>query len=241
MFKFATNKFNGGGGNSSSHQNNNANNSKSMSLDSNSQQQQQQQQQHHSSHSRDEAHQLPNINMSNAAASSRRRQLIQKDLFAFNKIADKGFPSKPSAMDFDRKLKLLAIGTKNGDIRIYGSPGTQQQQLSCYQDVHPFPIQRILFIQGQHQLITVSERVQRNDLTNKSEPHLFLVLWQIPHSPVTASAATGGGEQTATVSQGASYLVEKIKEFELEPEVINGSRLSAITLLNDNSHMFLGM
>lgn len=47
---------------------------------------------------------------------SRRR--LQKDLFAFSKIADKGFPSKPSAMDYDKKLRLLAIGTKNGDIRM---------------------------------------------------------------------------------------------------------------------------
>jgi lethal(2) giant larvae protein len=220
MFKFATNKFNGGGGGSGNNNNisNNSNNSKSHSLDTSSVQ--------------NNELQLPNISISNAAAQSRRRQIIHKDLFAFNRIADKGFPSKPSAMDYDKKLKLLAIGTKNGDIRIYGSPGSNQQQLSCYQDVHPFPIQRILFIQGHHQLITLSERIQRNDMTNKGEPHLFLVLWQIP--------VVHNNDTTQQSAAAASYLVEKIKEFELEPEVINGSRLSAITLLNDNSHMFLG-
>jgi len=222
MFKFATNKFNGGGGGGSGNNNNisnNSNNSKSHSLDTSSVQ--------------NNELQLPNISISNAAAQSRRRQIIHKDLFAFNRIADKGFPSKPSAMDYDKKLKLLAIGTKNGDIRIYGSPGSNQQQLSCYQDVHPFPIQRILFIQGHHQLITLSERIQRNDMTNKGEPHLFLVLWQIP-------VAHNNDTTQQSSAAAASYLVEKIKEFELEPEVINGSRLSAITLLNDNSHMFLG-
>ena len=189
MFKFATNKFNGGGGGVSGNS---------------------QQANSHSSRVDDGSSQHSN------SAASRRRQ-IQKDLFAFNKIADKGFPSKPSAMDYDKKLKLLALGTKNGDIRIYGAPGTQQQQLSCYQDVHPFPIQRILFVQGQHQLITLSERVHRNDQTNKGESLLYLVLWQIPNE----------------IKAQQSNLVEKIKEYQLDPKAINGTKLSAMTLLND--------
>lgn len=199
MFKFATNKFNvGGGGGGGSNANSSGNNTS-------------------------QSQQRSEESGSSSSQASRRR-LLQKDLFAFNKIADKGFPSKPSAMDYDRKLKLLALGTKSGDIRIYGAPGTQQQQLSCYQDVHPFPIQRILFIQGQHQLITLSERVHRNDQTNKGESLLYLVLWQIP------------SEQKLQQSN----LVEKIKEYQLDPKAINGSKLSAMTLLNDNSHLFLG-
>lgn len=153
---------------------------------------------------------------SSSSASARRRCQIQKDLFAYNKIADKGFPSKPSAMDYDRKLKLLAIGTKNGDIRIYGEPGTLQQQLSCYQDVHPFPILRLMFVQGQHQLITLSERIYRNDTTNKGESNLFLVLWQIPNL-AQLEHSTGVG----------SNLVEKVKGNTLK--ITN----SKINLLNE--------
>jgi lethal(2) giant larvae protein len=197
MFKFATNKFNVGGGGGSG-----VNNSQSQT------------QSGHANRA-DEA---------GGSSQASRRRLLQKDLFAYNKIADKGFPSKPSAMDYDRKLKLLALGTKSGDIRIYGAPGTQQQQLSCYQDVHPFPIQRLLFVQGMHQLITLSERVHRNDVTNKGESLLYLVLWQIP------------SEQKLQQSN----LVEKVKEYQLDPKAINGSKLSAMTLLNDNSHLFLG-
>ena len=33
--------------------------------------------------------------------------------------ADHGFPSKPSALAYDPKLKLLAIGTKSGAVRVY--------------------------------------------------------------------------------------------------------------------------
>ncbi|CAF0921351.1 unnamed protein product [Brachionus calyciflorus] len=181
---------------------------------------------HHGSNPTNNTNQLHNNNNNSGktdeSSSSRRRFQIQKDLFAFNKIADKGFPSKPSAMDYDKKLKLLAIGTRNGDIRIYGEPNTLHQQLSCYQDVHPFPIQRILFVQGQYQLITLSERVYRNDMTNKGESHLYLVLWQIP------------------TTMENSNLVEKIKEYQLDPKIVKNTRLSAFTLLNDNSHLFLG-
>ena len=180
---------------------------------------------------------LGGVGAGNSAAASKRRQL-QKDLFAYNKIADKGFPAKPSAMDYDRKLKLIGIGTKNGDIRIYGAPLTAQQQLACYQDIHPFPILRLLFIQGQHQLITLTERTYRNEVSNKGESHLYLVLWQIPNN-LNMSGGGGGGVNSQN-EYPVSNLVEKIKEYALDAKIISGTRLSALTLLNDNSHLFLG-
>ncbi|CAG5134037.1 unnamed protein product [Candidula unifasciata] len=54
---------------------------------------------------------------------SEEREQLKKELFAFQKCVDHGFPSKPSALAYDPKLKLLAIGTKSGAIRIYGTPG----------------------------------------------------------------------------------------------------------------------
>ncbi|BFZ18051.1 hypothetical protein BsWGS_21091 [Bradybaena similaris] len=51
------------------------------------------------------------------------RERIKKELFKFQKCVDHGFPSKPSALAYDPKLRLLAIGTKSGSLRIYGTPG----------------------------------------------------------------------------------------------------------------------
>jgi lethal(2) giant larvae protein len=51
------------------------------------------------------------------------RERLKKELFKFQKCVDHGFPSKPSALAYDPKLKLLAIGTKSGALRIYGTPG----------------------------------------------------------------------------------------------------------------------
>jgi len=151
----------------------------------------------------------------NEENESRRR--LQKDLFAFSKIADKGFPSKPSAMDYDKKLRLLAIGTKNGDIRIYGAPGVQ---LSCYQDV-PFPIQRLLFVQGAGQLISL---VVRNEGVGKGECTYHLILWQVNQ------------QQQQKANQGAAS-VEKVKEYQIEQKL---GRISAMSLLNENTYLFIG-
>ncbi|XP_038069031.1 LLGL scribble cell polarity complex component 2-like isoform X3 [Patiria miniata] len=56
---------------------------------------------------------------------SAERQRLQKELFAFNKTVEHGFPHKPSALAYDPKLKLLAIGTQSGVIKIYGAPGVE--------------------------------------------------------------------------------------------------------------------
>lgn len=227
MFKFAANKL--AGSSSSGHTNNNtAATSTAATTTSTTTTPSKQHHQHHQNAASDAP---PMLTMS-SDATSRRRCQIQKDLFAYNKIADKGFPTKPSAMDYDRKLKLLAIGTRTGEIRVYGEPNSVYQQLSCYQDAHPFPIVRILFVQGQHQLITVSERTQRNDATNRNETHLFLVLWHIPNLSQV--------EYNSTTTNLGSNLVEKVKEYQVEPKIVANTRLSALALLNDNSHLFIG-
>ena len=65
------------------------------------------------------------------------RRRLQKELFGLNKvrlsialndgcyyfslvlqICDRGFPSRPSALAYDSQLKLIAIGTHTGEIRM---------------------------------------------------------------------------------------------------------------------------
>ncbi|KAK3767867.1 hypothetical protein RRG08_059199 [Elysia crispata] len=51
------------------------------------------------------------------------RERLKKELFKFQRCVEHGFPTKPSAMAYDSKLQLLAIGTKSGVIRVFGTPG----------------------------------------------------------------------------------------------------------------------
>lgn len=49
---------------------------------------------------------------------SAKRIKLQKELFAYTKCTDNGFPHKASAIAYDPKLSLLAIGTKLGCVHV---------------------------------------------------------------------------------------------------------------------------
>uniref|UniRef100_A0A336M8J6 CSON012653 protein n=1 Tax=Culicoides sonorensis TaxID=179676 RepID=A0A336M8J6_CULSO len=53
------------------------------------------------------------------------RQKLQKELFAFRKTVQHGFPHKPSALGYDPKRKLMAIGTQTGVLKVFGQPGVE--------------------------------------------------------------------------------------------------------------------
>ncbi|XP_042209122.1 lethal(2) giant larvae protein homolog 1-like isoform X2 [Homarus americanus] len=78
----------------------------------------------------------------------------QKELFAFNKACYHGFPAKPSALAWDPLLRLLAIATKNGQIRIYGTPGVE---LYGQDENSESAITHLIFLQGQCRLVSLCE------------------------------------------------------------------------------------
>ncbi|KAK2584774.1 hypothetical protein KPH14_007097 [Odynerus spinipes] len=53
------------------------------------------------------------------------RQKLQKDLFAFRKTVQHGFPNKPTAFAWDPSLRLMIIGTTSGAIKVFGRPGVE--------------------------------------------------------------------------------------------------------------------
>lgn len=53
------------------------------------------------------------------------REKIKDELFAFKKTAHHGFPHQPSALAFDPRMKLMAVGNKHGCIKVFGAPGVE--------------------------------------------------------------------------------------------------------------------
>uniref|UniRef100_A0A673INT9 LLGL scribble cell polarity complex component 2 n=1 Tax=Sinocyclocheilus rhinocerous TaxID=307959 RepID=A0A673INT9_9TELE len=53
------------------------------------------------------------------------RDKHKQDLYQFNKTVEHGFPHQPSALGFSPSLALLAIGTRSGAIKLYGTPGVE--------------------------------------------------------------------------------------------------------------------
>uniref|UniRef100_A0AAR2JG95 Lethal giant larvae homologue 2 domain-containing protein n=1 Tax=Pygocentrus nattereri TaxID=42514 RepID=A0AAR2JG95_PYGNA len=69
--------------------------------------------------------------------------------FPFVQTVEHGFPNQPSALAYDPKLQLMAIGTKSGAIKVYGAPGVEctglHKETATVTQLHFFPGQgRIL-------------------------------------------------------------------------------------------------
>ncbi|XP_054564803.1 lethal(2) giant larvae protein homolog 1 isoform X3 [Eptesicus fuscus] len=92
------------------------------------------------------------------------REKLKQELFAFNKTVEHGFPNQPSALAFDPELRIMAIGTRSGAVKIYGAPGVEftglHREMATVTQMH--------FLPGQGRLLT---------LLDDSSLHL----WEIVH------------------------------------------------------------
>uniref|UniRef100_G1U484 LLGL scribble cell polarity complex component 1 n=1 Tax=Oryctolagus cuniculus TaxID=9986 RepID=G1U484_RABIT len=75
-----------------------------------------------------------------------------------------GFPNQPSALAFDPELRIMAIGTRSGAVKIYGAPGVEFTGL--HRDTAT--VTQMHFLPGQGRLLT---------LLDDSSLHL----WEIAH------------------------------------------------------------
>ncbi|KAL9956887.1 hypothetical protein ACROYT_G038440 [Oculina patagonica] len=102
-------------------------------------------------------------------SSGHLKDKLGQDLFLFNKAVEHGFPPKPSAIAHDAVLNLLAVGTSNGLLKIYGRPGVElsarHQQETVIQELH--------FLPEQGRIISVCDDGEQNTIhlweVNKKE------------------------------------------------------------------------
>ncbi|XP_072260038.1 LLGL scribble cell polarity complex component 2 isoform X2 [Pyxicephalus adspersus] len=79
------------------------------------------------------------------------RERLKRDLFQFNKTVEHGFPHQPSALGFSDSLRLMAIGTRSGAIKVYGCPGVEFMGLHDENNA----VIKITFIPNQCQIVTL--------------------------------------------------------------------------------------
>ncbi|XP_077285749.1 LLGL domain-containing protein l(2)gl isoform X2 [Arctopsyche grandis] len=84
------------------------------------------------------------------------RQKLQRELFAFRKTVQHGFPNKPSAVAWDPLLRLMAIGTSVGAIKVFGRPGVEfyGQHINANADI---AITQLLFLPGTGKLVSLCD------------------------------------------------------------------------------------
>lgn len=79
------------------------------------------------------------------------RERLKRDLFQFNKTVEHGFPHQPSALGYSPSLRILAIGTRSGAVKLYGAPGVEFMGLHKENNA----VLQIHFLPGQCQLVTL--------------------------------------------------------------------------------------
>ncbi|XP_014387259.1 PREDICTED: lethal(2) giant larvae protein homolog 2 isoform X7 [Myotis brandtii] len=79
------------------------------------------------------------------------RERLKRDLFQFNKTVEHGFPHQPSALGYSPSLRILAIGTRSGAVKLYGAPGVEFMGLHRENNA----VVHIYFLPGQCQLVTL--------------------------------------------------------------------------------------
>ncbi|XP_076808161.1 lethal(2) giant larvae protein homolog 1-like isoform X1 [Clavelina lepadiformis] len=79
------------------------------------------------------------------------REKIKEELYTFKKTVEHGFPHHPCAFAYDPILKLMAIGTKTGAIKVFGGPGIE------FTGIHP-DVNQVLqlhFLHGEGRLVSI--------------------------------------------------------------------------------------
>ncbi|KAF1469650.1 hypothetical protein FQV08_0005573, partial [Pygoscelis antarcticus] len=121
------------------------------------------------------------------------RERLKRDLFQFNKTVEHGFPHQPSALGYSPFLRLMAIGTRSGAIKLYGAPGVEFMGLHEENNT----VMQIHFIPDQCQLVTLLDDnslhlwslKQHSGASELREEHRF-TLKGPPGSPPSATQTT---------------------------------------------------
>ncbi|XP_013142999.1 PREDICTED: lethal(2) giant larvae protein, partial [Papilio polytes] len=85
---------------------------------------------------------------------SAERQKLQNELFAFRKTVQHGFPHRASALAWDPLLRLAALGTATGALKVYGRPGVELYGQHTNPDS---AVTQIHFISGTGRLVSLCD------------------------------------------------------------------------------------
>ncbi|XP_061472152.1 LLGL scribble cell polarity complex component 2 isoform X2 [Rhineura floridana] len=164
------------------------------------------------------------------------RERLKRDLFQFNKTVEHGFPHQPSALRYSCFLNLMAIGTRSGAIKLYGTPGVEFMGL--HEETNT--VMQIHFIPGQCRLVTLlddnslhlwSLKQSHSSYASELQEERHFTLRGPPGSPpsatqVTAILAHSSQELLYLGTESGNVFVVEIPSFRvledrtISPEVV---------------------
>lgn len=141
------------------------------------------------------------------------RQKLQKELFAFRKTVQHGFPHKPTAVAFDPEQKLMAIGTQTGALKVFGQPGVE--------------------FYGQHTAVNSAAGTPTSSASSGGDVAVQLLEW-VPGSGRVLSLTTAN---QLTLWEPAGYALVPIKSLPFDGKL---KKISSLCCSRANDLVWIG-
>lgn len=146
------------------------------------------------------------------------RQKLQKELFAYRRTLQHGFPHKPTALAWDGTLRLLCVGTATGAVKVFGKPGVEFYG----QHQNPIAVIQLAFIPNVGRVVSLCEdnslhlwEVDKSSLVQVRSQALEGKLKKI--SAICVDAA---GKHLLLGTEGGNIYILDLHTFSLTPDII---------------------
>ncbi|XP_052759396.1 lethal(2) giant larvae protein homolog 1 isoform X2 [Galleria mellonella] len=150
---------------------------------------------------------------------SAERQKLQNELFAFRKTVQHGFPHRASALAWDPLLRLAALGTATGALKVYGRPGVEFYGQHTNPDS---PVIQILFIPGTGRLISLCDDNSLHlwEINEKSLVELRTHTFEGKNKKISATCVEASGKNLLIGTEGGNIYTLDLNTFSLSEDVI---------------------
>ncbi|XP_063618266.1 lethal(2) giant larvae protein homolog 1 [Cydia splendana] len=150
---------------------------------------------------------------------SAERQKLQNELFAFRKTVQHGFPHRASALAWDPLLRLAALGTASGALKVYGRPGVELYGQHTNPDA---AVTAIHFIPGTGRLISLCDDNSLHlwEITEKSLVELKSHLLEGKNKKVSALCVESSGKNVLLGTEGGNIYTIDLTTFAINEDVI---------------------
>nr|UYR00238.1 lethal(2) giant larvae protein [Plectrocnemia conspersa] len=152
--------------------------------------------------------------------TSAERQKLQRDLFAFRKTVQHGFPNKPSAATWDPLLRLMAIGTSFGAIKVVGKPGVEFYGQHTNSDV---AVTQLVFIPGAGKLVSLCDDNSLHYWEIANESSLVEVKSQALEGKlkrISTICVESSGDHLLLGTEGGNIYLLDLKTFQMADNII---------------------
>ncbi|KAJ9577607.1 hypothetical protein L9F63_005794, partial [Diploptera punctata] len=150
---------------------------------------------------------------------SAERQKLQRELFAFRKTVQHGFPNKPTSIAWDPSLRLLALGTATGAVKIFGKPGVE---FYGQHTNHESAVTRLVFLPNQGRVITLCDDNSLHlwEINEGSLEEIKSQALEGKLKKISAVCLESACENLLLGTEGGNIYLLNVKSFEMSDTII---------------------